>query len=200
MANGSLYSILHNDIDKRDNLLTTEGDIINIACDISYGMEYLHSRENPIIHRDLNTKNVLLDEHLVAKIADFGLSKIKFQNETVSHTFGAVAYMAPEILSSKSEYNTKADVYSFGIILWELYTGLDPTPNINSVALANMIIEGRHELHKINDDCPKEWRQIIEKCKEHDPNDRPSFDQISKELAILKLVRERYPHHWYKKK
>jgi len=144
MANGSLFDLLHKeDTSRRNTLLETDLQIINIAYDISLGMNYLHDRDEPIFHRDLNTKNVLLDSNMNGKIADFGLSK-DISEGSLSNTLGTVAYMAPEILIHPQNFIKKSDVYSFGVILWELYTGLSPYGNIESYQLSQLIIKKRN--------------------------------------------------------
>ncbi|KAJ9130023.1 hypothetical protein P3X46_035049 [Hevea brasiliensis] len=122
MVNGNL----------REHLSETSGSVLTlkerfqIAVDAAYGLEYLHNGCRPtIIHRDLKTSNILLNEKLQAKIADFGLSRA-FTNESSSHVStcpaGTFGYVDPEVLAS-GNFNQKSDVYSFGIILLELITG-----------------------------------------------------------------------------
>ncbi|KAG8643352.1 hypothetical protein MANES_11G031075v8 [Manihot esculenta] len=122
MANGNL----------REHLTETSGSILNwnerlqIAADAAQGLEYLHNGcKPPIIHRDLKTSNILLNEKLRAKISDFGLSRA-FTNESGSHITtrpaGTIGYLDPQAQSS-GNFNKKSDIYSFGIILLELITG-----------------------------------------------------------------------------
>lgn len=94
-----------------------------IALEIARGMNYLHSFQPPIIHRDLKSLNVLIDEHLRAKIGDFGWTRPKADKMTAK--IGTFQWMAPEVITSES-YSEKADVYSFGIILWEIATREPP--------------------------------------------------------------------------
>ncbi|KAG8643348.1 hypothetical protein MANES_11G030900v8 [Manihot esculenta] len=122
MANGNL----------REHLTETSGSTLNwnerlhIAADAAQGLEYLHNGcKPPIIHRDLKTSNILLNEKLRAKISDFGLSRA-FANESGSHITtrpaGTLGYLDPQAQSS-GNFNKKSDIYSFGIILLELITG-----------------------------------------------------------------------------
>lgn len=80
-------------------------------------MHYLHSFKTPVLHRDLKSLNVLLDDHFIPKITDFGWTRLIAEKMTAS--VGTFQWMAPEVIRSKS-YTEKADVYSFGIILWEI--------------------------------------------------------------------------------
>lgn len=90
---------------------------IKIAIGIVRGMNYLHSFQVPILHRDLKSLNILLDQFLVPKIADFGWTRLMAKDMTGK--VGTFQWMAPEVINEKS-YTEKADVYSFGIILWEI--------------------------------------------------------------------------------
>ncbi|XP_058004062.1 putative leucine-rich repeat receptor-like protein kinase At2g19210 [Hevea brasiliensis] len=123
MVNGNLREHLS---EESGSILTWK-ERLQIAVDAAHGLEYLHNGcKPPIIHRDLKTSNILLNEKLQGKIADFGLSRA-FANESDSHVStcpaGTLGYVAPEAQTS-GNFNQKSDVYSFGIILLELITGL----------------------------------------------------------------------------
>eukprot|EP01128_Nolandella_sp_AFSM9_P012728 TRINITY_DN955_c0_g1_i3.p1 TRINITY_DN955_c0_g1~~TRINITY_DN955_c0_g1_i3.p1 ORF type:complete len:176 (+),score=23.58 TRINITY_DN955_c0_g1_i3:69-530(+) len=83
------------------------------------GMLYLHDLSPPVIHRDLKTQNLLVDEYWRAKLCDFGLSREK-ASETMSR-LGTIQYSAPEVLRGE-RYTEKADVYSYAILIWEMFT------------------------------------------------------------------------------
>ncbi|KAJ9130355.1 hypothetical protein P3X46_034684 [Hevea brasiliensis] len=122
MVNGNLQEHLS----KKSGSILTWKERFQIAVDAAYGLEYLHNGcKPPIIHRDLKTSNILLNEKWQAKIADFGLSRA-FANESGSHVStcpaGTFGYVDPEAQAS-GNFNKKSDVYSFGIILLELITG-----------------------------------------------------------------------------
>ncbi|KAI9128757.1 hypothetical protein K1719_000240 [Acacia pycnantha] len=121
MANGNLKNSLS---DKNSNSLTWQKRL-EIAIDAGQGLEYLHHGcKPPIIHRDVKTANILLNENLEAKIADFGLSKV-FKNDNTnseSEVMGTTGYLDPEYYKSR-KLNEKSDIYSFGIVILELITG-----------------------------------------------------------------------------
>jgi len=152
-----------------------------IAIDVSRGMLYLHSTNPVVIHRDLKSHNVLIGEHWVAKVADFGLSKIiQSWEETSKYTpCGTPKWAAPEVLRNEI-YSTKADVYSFGIILWEMSTRQDPFPGMSAFELIVQV--GKHGLRPgaLNESNP--LAHIIAECWEDNPKLRPSFERV---LSIL---------------
>ncbi|XP_028770227.1 probable LRR receptor-like serine/threonine-protein kinase At4g29180 isoform X2 [Neltuma alba] len=123
MANGNLKNYLS---DKNSNTLTWQKRL-EIAIDAAQGLEYLHHGcKPPIIHRDVKTANILLNENLEAKIADFGLSKV-FKNDNTnanaeSEVMGTTGYLDPEYYKLRN-LNEKSDIYSFGIVILELVTG-----------------------------------------------------------------------------
>ncbi|KAI5392697.1 hypothetical protein KIW84_060028 [Lathyrus oleraceus] len=114
MSGGNMYDFLH--IQKS---VLTLPSLLKVAIDVSQGVKYLH--QNNIIHRDLKTANLLMDEKGVVKVADFGVARLQDQSGIMTAETGTYRWMAPEVIQHKP-YNHKADVFSFGIILWELLT------------------------------------------------------------------------------
>ncbi|XP_058180841.1 putative leucine-rich repeat receptor-like serine/threonine-protein kinase At2g19230 isoform X4 [Rhododendron vialii] len=122
MANGTIKDRLS---EKNPNILSWEKRL-QIACDAARALEYLHDDcKPPIIHRDIKTSNILLNENMQAKISDFGLSRL-MPSDGGTHVSTSVAgtrgYMDPKYIAS-SKLNKKSDVYSFGVVLLELITG-----------------------------------------------------------------------------
>ncbi|KAM1933678.1 hypothetical protein ACFX15_017954 [Malus domestica] len=158
---------------------------ISFAMDVCRAMEYLHA--NGIIHRDLKPANLLLTEDLnMIKVADFGHAREEISGAMTSEA-GTYRWMAPELFStepvpkgSKKEYDHKADVYSFSIVLWELIINQTPfsgrTNIIVAYAAANKI---RPELDYI----PQDLIPLLESCWADDPKIRPEFMEITSHLS-----------------
>ncbi|KAH0787398.1 TKL family protein kinase [Histomonas meleagridis] len=146
-----------------------------IALSISYGMCELHRRH--IIHNDLKSMNILLDENLFPKICDFGISRFLGENEEIAtNIIGTPHWMAPEMFET-DDYTEKVDVYAFGILLWEILTEEIPFENMTSfqVMTAVCIQKKRPE---IPSNTSQGLSQLISSCWEHNPDKRPTFQEI----------------------
>jgi serine/threonine protein kinase len=133
MAGGSLRKYLH----QQEPHSVPLNLVLKLALDIARGMSYLHSQG--ILHRDLKSENILLGEDMSVKVADFGISCLESQCGSGKGFTGTYRWMAPEMI--KEEHHTrKVDVYSFGIVMWEILTALVPfsdmTPEQAAVAVA----------------------------------------------------------------
>jgi len=149
----------------------------HVASGAARGMAYLHSGSPPVLHRDLKSPNLLLDESFTVKICDFGLSRIKSRNGMTGN-LGTVQWMAPEVLANKS-YAEPVDVYSFGIILWELLSGECPHKGMGSVECAQAVYFKKLR-PEIPSWCPPRLSTLIESCWHHEPSRRPTFQAILK--------------------
>mmetsp|Transcript_13879 Transcript_13879/g.16998 ORF Transcript_13879/g.16998 Transcript_13879/m.16998 type:complete len:1403 (+) Transcript_13879:63-4271(+) len=152
-------------------------EYLPIALDIANGMAYLHSRN--VIHRDLKPSNILLSENNRAKVSDFGMSVANTGQELTAET-GTYRYMAPEVIRHES-YSSNADVYSFGLVLWQLITRQVPFATMSPVQAAYAVAEGhRPEIPK---NVPEPLARIIQACWNEDSYSRPSFTVIVMSLA-----------------
>ncbi|GKY98514.1 hypothetical protein MPSEU_000808500 [Mayamaea pseudoterrestris] len=146
-----------------------------VACGAARGMAYLHSGKPPVLHRDLKSANILLDESYTAKVCDFGLSRLK-ANDSMTGSCGTVQWMAPEVLSNMS-YDEKADIYSYGIILWELLSRLCPYDGMTPIQCALAVLN-RDQRPEIPKWCPPSLQTVIRSCIKRVPEERPTFSEI----------------------
>lgn len=133
LSEGSLRAYLHKLEDKSINLQK----LIALALDIAHGMQYIHSQG--IIHRDLKPENILIDENFHLKIADFGIACEEAYCDLLADDPGTYRWMAPEMIKRKS-YGRKVDVYSFGLILWEMVAGTVPYEDMTPVQAAFAVV------------------------------------------------------------
>ncbi|KAG4992853.1 hypothetical protein AAZX31_09G253800 [Glycine max] len=160
---------------------------INFALDIARAMDWLHA--NGIIHRDLKPDNLLLTaDQKSVKLADFGLAREETVTEMMTAETGTYRWMAPELYSTvtlrqgeKKHYNNKVDVYSFGIVIWELLTNRMPFEGMSNLQAA-YAAAFKQERPGIPDDISPELAFVIQSCWVEDPNLRPSFSQIIRML------------------
>jgi serine/threonine protein kinase len=172
-----LSTVLHN-----PDIKLTLLQKIKMAKDCALGMSWLHGSNNPIIHHDLKPSNCLIDKNFRIKISDFGLSIMKPKGSFVHSDFpkGTAVYMAPEVYQGE-DYDEKCDVYSFGIILWEIYTREEPYKDSRqnlSVETFCDAVSNENLRPEISEDCPINIKTLILDCWEEDPDARPSFSTI----------------------
>lgn len=163
--------------------------LIDWAIQIARGMNYLHTGAPiSLVHRDLKSSNILISESVskddqlrmkTLKITDFGLAR-EVNHTTKISAAGTYAWMAPEVIKT-STFSKGSDVWSYGIVLWELLTGETPYKGINDMAIAYGVAMNKLSLH-IPTTCPEDWRRLMEDCWRFDSHDRPSFQTIKSRL------------------
>uniref|UniRef100_M4BA17 Protein kinase domain-containing protein n=1 Tax=Hyaloperonospora arabidopsidis (strain Emoy2) TaxID=559515 RepID=M4BA17_HYAAE len=209
MERGDLRDVLHSS--KRhgsnaDDGLTWRGLKLTIALHIAEGLAYMHSLSPKVIHRDLKSKNVLLNDAYEAKLSDFGVSRErqvvgakgglgKFMTPGVGTSF----WIAPEVLLGK-DYDEHADIFSFGVVLSELDTDDYPYWNSGTIPGHGIPDERRVQEQKILEkvalgslrptfynDCPAGVLSLAASCLEGRPENRPSASEVV--LTIKELIR-----------
>lgn len=214
MSNGSLYDCLHGI--GRDPLPWKQR--LEICIGVARGLHYLHTgAKRAVIHRDIKTKNILLDDQLVSKLSDFGLSKIgpysmsnaplrielpSLSEEQISSAFGGtIGYLDPEFFVNSTLVTDKSDVYSFGVVLFEVFCGRKVFRSDAEADEKNLISwvsrcgkDGT--IHQIVDpylrgnitpSCLNKFVEIAFSCIEVEGNKRPSLGEVEETLIELAL-------------
>ncbi|ONK78968.1 uncharacterized protein A4U43_C01F1520 [Asparagus officinalis] len=165
MSQGTLRMHLH----KKEPYSLSAETVLRLALDISQGMRYLHSQG--VIHRDLKSNNLLLNDEMKVKVADFGTSCLETQCQASKGNMGTYRWMAPEMIKEKP-YTKKVDVYSFGIVLWELTTALVPFQGMTPVQAAYASSE-KNMRPPLSTTCSPVLNHLIKKCWSANPAKRP---------------------------
>lgn len=181
LSRGSLYELLQM---PGVGSSISEKRRLSMAYDVASGMNYLHQMKPPIVHRDLKSPNLLVDDSYTVKVCDFGLSRTKANTYLSSKTAaGTPEWMAPEVIKGELS-NEKCDVFSFGVILWELVTLQQPWRQLNpsQVVAAVGFMGKRLEIPRhVN----PQVAALIELCWSTEPRRRPSFSYIMKCLQQI---------------
>ncbi|XP_016648014.1 PREDICTED: serine/threonine-protein kinase STY46-like isoform X1 [Prunus mume] len=176
LSGGSMYDFVH----KQTGALSLQS-LLRVAIDVSRGMNYLH--QNNIIHRDLKAANLLMDDNGVVKVADFGIARVQAQSGVMTAETGTYRWMAPEVIEHKP-YDHKADVFSFGVVLWELLTGKLPYENLTPLQAAVGVVQ-KGLRPTIPSHTNPMLMELMERCWQQEPSLRPEFSEIVKMLQHI---------------
>ncbi|XP_022111573.1 tyrosine-protein kinase receptor Tie-1-like isoform X2 [Acanthaster planci] len=185
LPNGDLRSYLRNARTQGDSGQTSLSSekLIQFALDVAEGMQHLAALG--VIHRDLAARNILLSDDLVAKVSDFGLSRGEDIYVQTSKTRVPTRWLSLESLL-RQVYTSKSDVWSFGILLWEIATlGATPYEDTKSKDLPSRLENGYRMLKPSN--CDDEIYSLMTQCWQEDPKERPAFKKLT---SILKTMAE----------
>lgn len=185
MAGGSLYRAIHR---RRRNVLGPFPLLktVWIAYGVAKGMAHLHSQYPVVIHRDVKSPNVLLGTNVrEVKITDFGLSRLRVNSYVNTGPGGTPEWMAPELLR-QDPFNEKSDVFSFGVILWELVMCEKPWRDDHPMQIVFKVgSRGEKLATPPPEACEPELREMIVECFADDPKRRPEFKTIVEKLDVM---------------
>ncbi|KAG0580913.1 hypothetical protein KC19_4G210100 [Ceratodon purpureus] len=187
MAGGSVRELLDNRMSGLEI-----ASAIKLLRDAARGMDFLHKRG--IVHRDMKAANLLIDEYDVVKVCDFGVARLKptpshpsekssFCSAEMTAETGTYRWMSPEVLEHKP-YDHKADVYSFGITMWEVLTGDVPYAGLTPLQAAIGVVQ-RGLRPVIPPYVPEVLSILMQRCWHKDPNSRPEFNEVLRTLEML---------------
>ena len=180
LQGGSLHAFMHGPAGRR----FTYRETLALAEDIADAMDYLHPG---VVHRDLKAQNVLLDTQWRAKVCDFGIAKLKSNTylSTKHVQAGTPAYMAPELFAG-GNISEKIDLWSFGTLLWEMYTGEIPWRTLVTPVQVIFAVAVQHARLPLPAGCPPALSALIDECWRRAPEERPSFAQVLPRLRSMR--------------
>ncbi|XP_075759436.1 megakaryocyte-associated tyrosine-protein kinase isoform X2 [Pelodiscus sinensis] len=172
MSKGNLVNFLRT----RGRLALQAKQLIQFSLDIAQGMDYLESKK--LVHRDLAARNILISEENVAKVSDFGLVKVDLKGSDATKL--PVKWTAPEALKH-NKFSTKSDVWSYGILLWEVFSyGRAPYSKMTLKEVTEMVEKGYRM--EAPEECPSSLYTLMKSCWELEPGKRPSFKKLMEKL------------------
>uniref|UniRef100_UPI00358DF2B4 ankyrin repeat and protein kinase domain-containing protein 1-like isoform X1 n=2 Tax=Myxine glutinosa TaxID=7769 RepID=UPI00358DF2B4 len=159
--------------------------------EVALGMNYLHCMEpKHLLHLDLKPANILLNEHLNIKIADFGLCEV---HQTTSVIIakdvikGTVPYMAPEQFNINEKQSRKWDIYSYAVVIWAVVTHSEPYEDVEAQRIMMLVVEPYNQRPTIPQETPPDPDLItlMKECWDKDPKKRPLFDECTKRMEMM---------------
>ncbi|XP_004378699.1 megakaryocyte-associated tyrosine-protein kinase [Trichechus manatus latirostris] len=173
VSKGNLVNFLRT----RGRALVNTAQLLQFSLHVAEGMEYLESKK--LVHRDLAARNILVSEDLVAKVSDFGLAKAERKGLDSSRL--PVKWTAPEALKH-GKFSSKSDVWSFGVLLWEVFSyGRAPYPKMSLKAVSEAVEKGYRM--EAPEGCPGPIHTLMGSCWEAEPSRRPPFRKLAEKLA-----------------
>ena len=189
MKHGNLLEYLRDN----DGLLLKLPELLDVGEQVASGMSYFE--KNNYVHRDLSAKNILVSENLICKVANFGLARVINQGVFAgpSKEKLPIKWTAPEAAMHR-HFTNKSDVWSFGILLYELITyGGVPYSEMNDAKVLEELQIGYRMPAPL--DCPEYLYEIMTDCCRDDPASRPTFESLLNQWTLKEFFRETEPTH-----
>jgi len=156
-------------------------DRINLAVGVTLGLWFLHSQEPNILHMDLMSVNIVVLNNLEVKLKGFGFKHNRNLVEGDNKNCTALNWFPPEYIEDQNNYTEESDIYSLGVVLWEIFTSNVPYEGKSPLQILRMISLG--ELLKIPKSLPILLQQLLEMCWDSIPSRRPKIEFIHKHLT-----------------
>ena len=157
---------------------------LRISLEIIRGVAFLHQQTPPLVHRDLNDKNVMFSIEGVIKIGDFGQSKLKKDLYLTSGQPGMVTFMPPEALDvDTSKYSESLDIFSVGVLMLEIGTQQEPLVNLHGIGTIREVNRRERDLKALGEEHP--LRPQILLCLKDNPKERPKASDLQREVLAL---------------
>ncbi|CAK6436784.1 unnamed protein product [Pipistrellus nathusii] len=179
-------------LDKKKDL--TLADRILLAREAAKGLCRLHHSEPPELHKNISSRSFLVNKGYQVKLSGFKLSETQTsigrttKREKKEERVNSAAYFSPQTLENVYiKYDIKAEIYSFGIVLWEIITGKIPFEGYDSKKICQLVVKDQYQ-EPLGEDCPPQLREIIDSCRAYEPSGRPSVKEISDKLNIFGKV------------
>ena len=182
MTHGSLFDVL------QDEAITLKPEQrLAILQDVAQGLRFLHSAKPLVVHGDLKAQNVLVDNNFCAKVTDFGLSA-KYQAGAV----GTPYWMSPELLKGLTGNSAASDIYAFGIVVYEIYSGRLPYEHEKYDEVIRLVCDPLLKKRPpVPLECPPKIAKLMNDCLTHSPNERPNAEQLDLIFKVELKVNER---------
>jgi hypothetical protein len=147
-----------------------------IAHGVASGLRFCHAQSPPVLHRDLKPGNVLLSEDLrTIKLCDFGSARALANASLMTMGVGTMQYMAPEVLNGDVDYDAKVDVYSFGVLLWELLAAATPFAQLQAAQIVVAVLVKKARPSPDPASSPATIVALMKRCWSHEPAERPTM-------------------------
>ena len=157
-----------------------------MAISVAEGIEFLH--DNGVMHRDIKSDNLLLDDSFNLKLGDFGVSTVLQRSATANAPTGTIGYCAPEVMKEDADYDLSCDIFSFGVVLWELLNAL---PNPFYVSPVESYITSMQDNKHIAalqfpESTPPDYVQLTKDCLRYNKDERPDASDLVTRLKSLR--------------